>query len=99
MSFACKRKIKFYTVKTIKEELGLQILRMLREMDENGNKTEWVSHWEKDRRIRVTMHEIVMEKIRANIDIDTLVLNKEVISKNNEEGEYIRYTISNNLSK
>ncbi len=88
-----------YSINSIKKKLDIKILKMVRQFDFNGTKTEWLSHWEQDRRIRVTMHETVMEKIKANLEINSLMLSKEIVAKNGEREQYIRYIISDKVNR
>lgn len=83
-----------YNIIKIKDKLGLKVLNMQRQFEKNGNVTPWVSHWDKEKRVRVTMHEIVMKKIAENKNIGNLTLTKHIILKNKQVGEYIRYFVS-----
>ena len=82
------------TINEIKKQLGIVALIMVRQFDEQGNKTEWVSHCDNDRRIRVTMHENVMDVIKIDRSIDILdMTSKKVIAKQSGK-EYTRYVIT-----
>lgn len=81
------------TIDEIKSQLGLVSLLMIRQFDEEGNKTEWVSHWDNDRRIRVSMHQSVMEAIKVDRSIDTLDINSAKVIAKKSGKEYTRYVV------
>ena len=45
------------SISEIKKELGIPTLNLARQVDEAGEKTPFLSHWDNDRRIRVLVHE------------------------------------------
>jgi hypothetical protein len=57
------------TIAQIKSEIGINTLNLSRQLDEANMQTAWLSHWDNEKRIRVTIHE------------DTLRLAKEEGSK------------------
>lgn len=66
-------------------------------LDDSGKETEipseWVSHWDNDNRIRVTMHQDVFNKIKANPTDAGLALKKEVVPAKEGREAYTRYVV------
>ena len=59
------------TIQDIKKEFGFTTLSMVRQFSKDGVKQEWLSHWDNDRRIRVSMHQNVFEIINSNLQTET----------------------------
>lgn len=76
----------------IKELLGIPVLNMIRQLKKDGSKTPWVSHWEPEKRIRVTMHETVMKTIQSN-KLTPLVYDKQEVPSATERDGYVRYIL------
>jgi hypothetical protein len=53
-------------IEQIKSQIGQPVLTMTRQLDENKQPTSWISHWDNTNRVRVTMHEEVFNKIKAD---------------------------------
>lgn len=85
------------TIYDTKELIGVPKLAMVRQLTKAGDETELFYHWDKEKRIRVTMHETIFEKIKKNSNIDTLILAKEVIPKNGETENYDQYFVSEKI--
>lgn len=70
-----------------------------RQTDKLDQPTEWVSHWDNDKRIRVSMHRDVMGKIKADPNRTDLALKPAEIVNNTPEAleagkkPYTRYII------
>lgn len=82
------------TIDEIKKQLGLVVLNMVRQFDEQGNKTVWVSHWDNDRRIGVTMHESVMGVIKVDRSLDILDMTATKVIAKQSGKEYTRYVVT-----
>jgi hypothetical protein len=52
------------TIQEIKEQFGFSTLMMVRQLTLSGQRTEWLSHWDNERRIRLSIHENIAELIR-----------------------------------
>jgi hypothetical protein len=76
----------------VKKSMGIPMLNMIRQLDHHGNKTCWLSHWEKEKRIRVTMHETVMKAIQADRST-ILTLERQQVPRTKERDEYTRYIV------
>lgn len=62
----------------------IKSLAMIRQMVKEGEEelpTEWLSHWDNDRRIRVTMHEEIFGKVKADPTFNTLAFKTEVVAE------------------
>lgn len=81
-------------IQQIKDQIGLKNLVMVRQFEQDTNTpTPWLSHWENDSRIRVTMHEEVFNQIKADPEKSGLAVKKELIHANGERAEYIRFVV------
>lgn len=58
----------------IKTAIGQPVLTMVRQLDENKQPTQWISHWDNTNRVRVTMHEEVFNKIKDDKDFGGLAV-------------------------
>lgn len=75
------------TITQIKQQIsglaGFTIiaLNMVRQYDEETGTIpqEWLSHWDNEHRVRVTMHQEVLETIKSNPLIDKLAVKHEVV--------------------
>lgn len=70
-------------------------LAMVRQFDDvAGVKTpsEWVSHWDNDSRIRVTMHEDIMAQLKANPTKSDLAVKYELVSPA-DKAPYHRFVV------
>lgn len=67
-------------------------LTMVRQLTNDAAKTptEWLSHWDNDNRIRVSMHQDVFNQIKANPAFDGLAVKKELVAAKVENGTEIR---------
>lgn len=77
----------------IKTQIGQPILNMARQLDEQEVPQPWVSHWDNDNRVRVTMHDDVFNTILADKLFDKLAYKKEVVLANEKRAEYTRYVV------
>lgn len=87
-------------INDIKTQIGLSHLLLVRQMDQVNPtvKTEWLSHWDNDKRVRVTMHQDVLARIQADPTKPGLGLKKElVLAHNRADGsavaDYTRYVV------
>ncbi len=82
-------------IQQIKESLGLNNLLMVRQYEQNAPTvaTAWLSHWDNERRIRVSMHEDVLTRIKADVSKPGLALKKEIVPATAERAEYTRYVV------
>ena len=76
---------------------ALNMVRQMVEGTENDPKptpTEWLSHWDNDNRVRVTMHETVFEQIKANPLMEGLAVKHEVVQPEDEtKAPYLRFVV------
>ena len=66
---------------------------MVQQKDEQGTLQPWVSHWENDKRIRVTMHIDLFNKIAAEPAKVGYAYKKEVVPATQERAEYTRFVV------
>lgn len=66
-------------------------------LDKSGKETEipseWVSHWDNDNRIRVTMHQDVFNRIKNAPTEAGLALKKELVEAKPDKAAYMRYVV------
>lgn len=67
------------TIQDFKKEFGFTTLSMVRQLDKNGAKQDWLSHWDNERQIRVSMHQNVFKQIKQNIEIDNLDYRQQLV--------------------
>jgi len=79
----------------IKSQIGIEVLNIQQNTDPDTKMpTDWVSHWEDSKRIRVSMHKDVFAKILADRSFDKLAVKKpETVLAHGEVAEYTRYMI------
>lgn len=76
----------------IKEKLGIPSLQLVTAETKEGEKTEWMRHWDNDRRIAVSIHKDLVTQIKENPSgINSLDLQTE--KREGEQGEYIAHRI------
>lgn len=73
--------------------ITLPNLVMVRQLTEDKQPTEWVSHWDNDHRVRVSMHQNVMEQIKLNPEKPGLAFKKEIVAANGERAAYTRFVV------
>lgn len=83
------------TIEDIKTKTRQAHLLMVRQMDqiEPTKPTEWLSHWDNEERIRVTMHQDVMKTIKADPKRADLALKTEVVAAHDGVADYVRYIV------
>ena len=68
-------------------------LNMVRQMTqetqgtETPEPTEWLSHWDNDNRIRVTMHENVLKTIKDDPKVNVLALKNTLVEAEGQPGD------------
>lgn len=50
----------------IKTEIGIPALELNTATDKDGNKTEWMRHWDNNRRIAVSLHKDLVAELSKN---------------------------------
>jgi len=76
-----------------KAGIALPTLMLSRQKDESGTEQPWLSHWDNDKRVRITMHDDVANKIKATPDFDGLAFKEEVVPANAERAAYTRFVV------
>jgi hypothetical protein len=56
-------------------------------------KVDWVSAWFNDQRVRVSMHESIMNALKADLTKSDLAIKKELIAAHGETAPYTRYIV------
>lgn len=83
------------TINEIKIKTGQTTLMLVRQMEQEHPEvpTVWLSHWDNDNRIRVTMHDDVLKTIKANPERADLALKSEIVPATAERKEYKRFVV------
>ena len=71
-------------------------LNMVRQFEDDAKtvSTPWLSHWDNDARIRVTMHEDVLNLLKTDADSNGLALKYEEVQPADEsKSPYKRFVI------
>ena len=79
------------TLPQIKTKLGLQALELNTAEDKDGNKTDWMRHWDNDNRVAVSIHKELVAEIKSNSNISSLGLQSE--ERDGSKGKYTAYRI------
>lgn len=79
------------TLAQIKSKLGISQLELVTAQDINGNKTEWLRHWDNDNRVAVSIHKDLATELKSNPAITSLSLQTE--PKVGEQGPYTAHRI------
>lgn len=85
----------------IAEKAGIKLptLMMVRQMElaadgtSSDTATPWLSHWENDSRVRISMHQDVMEKIKGNPQEAGLAFKYEEVPATKERLAYRRFIV------
>jgi len=56
-----------------------------------GESTEWMRHWDNDRRIAVSIHKDLVAELKADKNIASLALQHEI--RKGDQGDYQSYRI------
>jgi hypothetical protein len=75
------------------QNFPLGTLNMVRQFNEQKEPTKWVSHWDNDHRVRVSMHEEIMGQLRADPKKNDLGLKREIVAATEERASYVRYIV------
>lgn len=72
----------------------LPVLQLVRQFAEDGETPqEWVSHWDNDNRIRVTMHEDILKTLKEDKDFDGLAVKHDSVPAEGERMAYERFVV------
>ena len=75
----------------IKTKLGLAELNLNTANNAEGVATEWMRHWDNDRRIAVSIHKELLAEIQKDNSISDLALQVE--ERTTDLGDYTAYRI------
>lgn len=79
------------TLAQIKSQLGLTELSLSYATDLEGNKTDWLRHWDNDKRVAISIHSDLAKSLKANPSENQLSLQSEM--RTGEQGPYTAYRI------
>lgn len=75
----------------VKQKLDIPQLELNTAKDMAGNNTEWMRHWDNERRIAVSIHKELVAELKADPKINSLGLQHE--TREGEQGTYESYRI------
>ena len=75
----------------VKSKLEIAQLDLNTAKDLAGNATEWMRHWDNDRRIAVSIHKELVADLKSDPSIGSLALQHEV--RKGDQGDYQSYRI------
>lgn len=79
--------------------INLPTLMLVRQKDQNTDAPQpWLSHWDNDKRVRISLHEDVAKKVQEDANYDGLAYKKEEVVETSERKAYTRYIIINPTS-
>lgn len=75
----------------IKSELGVKELNLNTAENKDGTKSDWMRHWDNDKRMAVSIHKELLAEIQSNGNISDLALQSEI--RSTDKGDYTAYRI------
>lgn len=75
----------------IKSQLEISTFELNTANDIDNNPTEWMRHWDNNRRIAVSIHKELVAELQKNSEISSLGLQHE--ERTGEKGKYDSYRI------
>ena len=75
----------------IKAQLGIAQFNLNTAEDGDGNKTEWMRHWDNENRTAISIHKDTVARIKAEPNINSLGLQSE--ERQGSKGAYMAYRI------
>jgi hypothetical protein len=84
------------TIQEIKQVANINgTLALVRQFSNDDAKTPqpWVSHWDNDKRVRVTMHDDVLAKLKTDATFAGLAVKKEDVPAKGERAAYVRFVV------
>ena len=83
------------TIQQIKEEFQLPTTFVVNHfINQQGNQSIWLTYWDKDQRIQVSMVQATIDSIKSNPQRDDLTYEKEILKGATTQMPYTRITIS-----
>lgn len=81
-------------IQQIKDQTKQINLAFVRQFEaDNVTPTPWLSHWDNDKRIRVTAHQDVIEKLKENPSRKDLAIKVQNVEEHGEVKSYVRYVL------
>lgn len=86
-------------IQSVKQQIaakaGIQLptLMLSRQKNEAGEEQPWLSHWDNEKRVRITMHDDVANTIKGDPTFDGLAFKEEVVAATNERAAYTRFVV------
>lgn len=81
------------TLKQVKEKLGLNQLELVTANDTTGAPTDWLRHWDNDRRMAVSIHKELAAELAADKQGSITALSLQHEQRVGEQGPYDAYRI------
>ena len=75
----------------IKTELAISTFELNTAKDKAGNSTEWLRHWDNNRRIAVSLHKELAKELKSNPKLTGLGLQTSTLT--GEQGDYTAHRI------
>ena len=76
-----------------KAGISLPTLMLVRQVDENHVPQPWLSHWDNDSRVRITLHEDVAKAAATTPELDKLAFKYEEVPAEGERAAYKRFVV------
>lgn len=71
----------------VKSKLGYATLN-LNYSEKDGQKTQWLRHWDNENRVAVSIHQETFDKIKANPKLSDLDIQTETLTSATSKQEY-----------
>lgn len=76
-----------------KHNSNITTLMMVQQKDQAGVLQPWVSYWDNDSRIRVTIHLDTFNDLKANPTQDGLAFKEQLVPAKDDRAAYTRYVV------
>lgn len=81
------------TLADVKAKLGISQLELVTANNAEGAPTDWLRHWDNDRRVAVSIHKDLAKELGADKTGSIKSLSLQYEQKNGEQGPYDAYRI------
>lgn len=75
----------------IKQQLNIPALELNTAKDKDDKPTDWLRHWDNERRIAISIHKELVQEVQKDSNIASLGLQKE--EREGSKGKYTAYRI------
>lgn len=75
-------------------KISLPVLGFVRQMEQDKTTpTKWLSHWDNENRVRISAHEDIVNKLKAEPTAAILAFKKEEVPADGDRKAYTRFVL------